>query len=434
MSALTVELGVDCPLISTQSISKRLVEVTVRAAADSGRSESRRRLPLNLAIVIDRSGSMSEARKLEYVKQAAEYVLGLLTEQDRVALVAYDDSIQLLSPSIAVTAAERQRLTQAVRALYTGGSTALFDGWLRGADEVARGLAESGSSSGSINRVLLLTDGLANVGETRQEVLEGHAAALAARGVSTSTFGVGAQFNQFLLEGMARSGSGTYHFIEHPQQIPQLFATELNELLSVVARDAELRISAPETGGASLALFGELNHAKEGAYGVRIPLGNLYAGQQREFYLEALTPPPVAAGSGEQSLVLRAQVSGVDADGASIRSSHELALRYAPDAQVNAAKPDEALQQRSAKVQMAAAETEALRLTEAGRGKDAAKRLRTEVQKLENIMPAPAAAEFREVAERMEQDAMAPMERKQRHSAAYQRQMSRPERGEDDSK
>ena len=96
------------------------------------------------------------------------------------------------------------------------------------------------SSSSGVNRTLLLTDGLANIGITDPAELERHASELRQRGVATSTFGVGADFDERLLQAMADAGGGHFYFIESAAQIRDHMTSEVGESLDVVARGVEL--------------------------------------------------------------------------------------------------------------------------------------------------------------------------------------------------
>ncbi|MGH8545902.1 MAG: vWA domain-containing protein, partial [Gammaproteobacteria bacterium] len=119
------------------------------------------------------------------------------------------------------------------------GTTALAEGWFRGAEQVALHQDER-----CVNRVLLLTDGLANVGVTDPDQLEAHAE-LHRRGIQTTTFGVGADFDEALLERIALAGGGNFYFIEDAKQIPDFLTSELGEILEVVARDVAIEFQTP---------------------------------------------------------------------------------------------------------------------------------------------------------------------------------------------
>ncbi len=121
------------------------------------------------------------------------------------------------------------------------GSTNLSEGWLRGCEQLARHQLEQG-----VNRCLLLTDGLANVGETNPAALATHAAELRARGISTSTFGVGNDFDERLLQELADAGGGHFYYIADAPQIRDAITSEVGETLEIVARDVKLEITARE--------------------------------------------------------------------------------------------------------------------------------------------------------------------------------------------
>src|SRR5262249_38130669 len=159
-----------------------------------------------------------------------------LDERDRIAIVAYDDQITVLSRSEPLTTQIRSNLKARVMELQPGGLTDLSGGWLEGCREIASHQLPTG-----VNRALLLTDGLANRGIADIEELIHHARELRRRGVSTSTFGVGLGFNEQLLEALATQGGGHFYYIERPDQMSELFRRELGELLTVVAREAFLR-------------------------------------------------------------------------------------------------------------------------------------------------------------------------------------------------
>ena len=223
------------------------------------------RPPLNLALVLDRSGSMG-GQKMEYARQAAAFAVDQLRGEDRVSVVAFDDRVETVVAS--TPASDKARLKAGIAGINVRGSTALHAGWVEGGLQVSAHL-----ETGHLNRVILFTDGQANVGETRPDAIANDVHGLATRGVSTSTLGIGADYNEDLLEAMARSGDGNYYFIESPNQLPSLFAAELRGLLATLGRTVSLGLE-PGPGVAILEVYNELERNKYG----RLQLPNLLAG------------------------------------------------------------------------------------------------------------------------------------------------------------
>ena len=205
------------------------------------------RLPLNVALVIDRSGSMGDG-KLDEAKRCAHDFLCRMSGKDRVAVVVYDTHVQTLLPLTTVDAA-RMQIKQLLAQVETGGYTALHEGWLRGAELLAPHAGRT-----AVNHVVLLTDGQANRGLTDVSEICAQVGALAAAGVTTTTVGLGADFNEELLTAMATAGRGRAHYGERAVDLAETFESEIGLLSHLQWRDVRvsLRGAAPHTSQVQL--------------------------------------------------------------------------------------------------------------------------------------------------------------------------------------
>jgi Ca-activated chloride channel family protein len=206
------------------------------------------RTPLNISIVIDRSGSMQGDRLL-YAKKAAQFVVDQLDEHDYISIVTYEDGVQVVSSSAKVK--NKTALKNAIEKISTDGSTNLSGGLEEGYKQV-----KSTYQKGFVNRVLLLSDGRANKGITNMTELNKIAEIQNQQeGITLSTFGVGLGYNENLMQGLADNGSGNYYFIETPEDVAKIFNKELNGLLSTVAQNLVLKVKLPQ-GTTFSKLFG----------------------------------------------------------------------------------------------------------------------------------------------------------------------------------
>ena len=211
---------------------KVVMQIVVKADAAP---QAAGRAALNVALVIDRSGSMRGA-KLDRVKEASRLVVDHLGPQDRLALVTYDDHIDTLVPSAPVV--NKDTVRKRIGEVTSRGCTNLSGGWQRGEEQVRENLVQGG-----VNRVLLLTDGLPNAGVTSHEQLVEMARVFNTENhVATTTIGVGEDFDEDLLRQLADAGGGNFFFIEKPDQAPAIFKEELGELLTLVGQDLKLTL------------------------------------------------------------------------------------------------------------------------------------------------------------------------------------------------
>ena len=402
------QMNVDRDLVALGVPSERILEIRVQSPVSVDQNE---RPHLNLALVLDRSGSMG-GDKLDYVKQAARHVLNLLQEQDSVALIAYDDEINLLSPSIKVTSINRTEITRRIAQLEPGGSTNLSGGWLAGCQEAA-----SAAQEGTINRTLLLTDGLANAGIIDLEELAQHAKELSRRGISTSTFGVGEGFNEHLLEAMSNQGGGNFYYIDTPKAIPDLFLREFKELAAVTASEVEISLTFPSNWVLQVP-GGWRTQFSEGK--LRIFLGNLVSGQTQEIYIKLVVPATRNLGE----MVLTASVTGKAENGLQVENQTQVIVRSVEQAEVEAAPQRQEIVKRFTLVYLAEIATEALKLERHGEREKASQLLIKTIAEYHVFMSPVEIDKFQNMAERMKHG-MDERDRKQSHYTSYNQKRGR---------
>jgi Ca-activated chloride channel family protein len=241
------------------------------------------RQPLNIALVIDRSGSMREEGKLVRAQEAATRLIDRLGPGDRLALVQYDDTAQTVVPSVLVDREGKARLHAAVAALTPGGSTNLHGGLSLGRDQVQRSMA-----AGQVSRVILLSDGLANAGESSPTVIADTARAAADQGVRITAVGVGIDYNEDLMEAIAESGRGHYYYVHDAAALEPVLAGELASAQATVAAQVELRLR-PACAGVELGEALGYETRREGDALV-IPMADLAAGDARRLIVSLKVP------------------------------------------------------------------------------------------------------------------------------------------------
>ncbi len=225
-----------------------LVRLVAPAQPVTENSESAQRAPLDLALVIDRSGSMSGDPLKAALESSVRIIQGLRSD-DRIAVVAFDDHVQVVQPLVAI--GDAHDLVNRVRLIESGGSTALFDGWQEGVKQLAPFVKKE-----RIARVILLTDGQANHGLVDEAKIFEHVAKAAGAGITTSTVGLGHGFNETLLTGMAKAGEGAANFGQTADDLSEAFEEQFAILSNSFLRQVKITVQ----GGSDVQarLLGEL--------------------------------------------------------------------------------------------------------------------------------------------------------------------------------
>ncbi|MGZ3950299.1 MAG: vWA domain-containing protein [Flavisolibacter sp.] len=223
------------------------------------------RIPLNISVVIDRSGSM-QGIKLGYAKRAAKNIIEQLNADDIVSVVIYDNDIDTIQGPVHVI--DKEKIKSKIDMIVARASTNLWGGTEQGYSFVNRNFGP-----GFVNRVLLISDGNANVGITDSTLIRIKVQKYKDdKGISLSTFGVGLDYNETLMTDMAETGAGNYYFIDAPNKMTSMFNNELNGLLNVAAQDAELKITVPK--GVTIVKCYPLKYQQDGNE-IRVKLRDL---------------------------------------------------------------------------------------------------------------------------------------------------------------
>lgn len=302
----------------TKTQSKMFVEMDLLPVKNIGG----KKLPLNLSIVIDRSGSMLEEGKLEYVKEAVSYFVDKLGDDDTLSIVTYSDNVQVLVEQNPILSDEtiKEKLTR----VHGGGWTNLSGGLEEGFRQVI-----SRSDEGEINRILLLSDGLANRGITDISGLSELAGDIVKKDISITTIGVGADYDEDILRAISEEAVGNYYYIAKPTEIPDIYEGELVSLFNTVATDAKLSIRL--TNGARLGNIFGYDYETVGNNIHTVELGSLTAGVDRWVVMELFVPYSEEKGEVNFGTVWLGYEDITEGAGEEIEYSEDISIEYTDD-------------------------------------------------------------------------------------------------------
>jgi len=356
--------------------------------------EESARTPANIALVIDKSGSMHGA-KIEDAREAALMALGRLTGDDTLAVVAFNDMIDIVLP--ATPADDLPNMRRAIRDIRAGGRTALYAGVETGIDEVLNFLDPY-----AVNRVILLSDGLANVGPTSPDRIAALGRDAAGEGISITTIGLGLGYNEDLMTRLALSSDGNHAFVEHPDDLVGIFNQEFGDVFSVVGQGAEVEIDFPD-GIKPLRALGR--PAEIDDQNVTFDLRQIYGGQDKYLLVEV-----EITGDSARDVLQAAQIAVSYTDMATKDAAtleKDLTLTFSDNAEkIEASRNKDVLSAASRQIATARSE-EAVKLRDSGRIEEAKKLLQDNAAYLKEQARALAAPSLEGLAEEQARDAEA---------------------------
>jgi Ca-activated chloride channel family protein len=302
---------------------------------------------------------MRDENKLTSVKQAAIALVNRLRPEDRLAIVSYNTQTKVVLPSSPVRMEQEARwLIQALRA---DGGTNLGAGLIEGYHQL-----REFASPRTINRVLLLSDGKANVGITSSAELSRIALQEADTGISLSTFGVGLDFNEDLLAALSESGRGMYYFIDRPESMEAILAKEFHSVERLVAADIQVTVTLGQD------MFIEqvfANSYQVNGNRVAVRFGDLAAGERRRMQVR-FQPRQRAPGAVDNAASI--QVSYTHPGGKGSGSlSQSMGIAYIKSQQAVAENLDQEVAERSAVFEANLARKEAAQAFDRGEKKQA---------------------------------------------------------------
>ena len=254
-----------------------------------------KRAPVNVAIVIDRSGSM-RGDKLAHAKQAAIMAINLMGADDIVSVVAYSDKVDVVVPATRLT--RKSGIIDKIEGLRSHGMTALYAGVRAGADELRKFLERN-----QVNRVVLLSDGLANVGPRTPEELGAYGRKLVQDGIAVTTIGLGLGYNEDLMAKLAYNSDGNHAFVEKASELVKVFEQEFGDVLSVVAQGVEVTITC-HVNVRPVRVLGR--KAQITGNRITLKMNQIYGAQEKYVVVELEVPKSAARG--------KAHVADVEVD------------------------------------------------------------------------------------------------------------------------
>jgi Ca-activated chloride channel homolog len=320
---------------------------------------SARHTPINLALVIDHSGSM-EGAKIEKARQAACIAIDQLKPTDTFSLVQFDDQVDVLIPAQPVE--DKERLKEIVNRIEPGGSTALYAGVQEGAHQLRKYFDEK-----NVNRVILVSDGIANVGPSSPGELAELGRSLREEGSSVSTVGLGDDYNEDVMASIAEASGANYYYVKDAEKLPDVFEEELGQVKNAVAQDLVIIVEVPD-GVEPIEIVGMPEVHFEGNKAT-VRLGSFYASQRRDILVRCRVKSP----QGETAEIGRAHIAyTAPGDGRKCESDASGSVKFTDQKDVAAKSVNADVETQVALTENSAARGRALELQDAGKLQEAA--------------------------------------------------------------
>ena len=389
-----------------QNIAVKISLAGIKPEKADNERDGAERPAINLAIVIDRSGSM-QGDRIVVARQAAIEAVNALGDRDIVSVITFANSASVLVA--AQSAANKESIISKIRRIEASGGTAIFEGVSLAQDELGKFLSKD-----RVNRMILLSDGQANIGPSSPDELGRLGAVLRKHDISASTIGLGLDYNEDLMTRLAGKSDGNSYFAKNASDLPPIFAAELKDALSVVAQSVKLRVEF-ENGTLPTEILGR--EGRIDGNSVILDFNQIYGGQEKFVIVNATVP---AGEPAQTRQIARARATYFNPfNERETVASATGRIRYSADAGVVEKSADIAVQKDLLLLENAIALERAIELNDAGRNADAAKLMNDNAARMRsfgelNYMPSvvESAARQERAAEATKAAPMTPSSRK----------------------
>lgn len=318
----------------------------------AGTAPDARRPRINLALVVDTSGSM-EGEAIEQAREASRSLLDQMRPGDRLAVVTFDSRTEVLLPSTEIDGGRLDELRDRIGQMVARGTTDLAGGLRLGLEEVVRHYDATG-----INRVVLLSDGVPNDASTVAALSQ----AAGERHIAITALGLGLEYDETLLASIAQSSGGRFHFIEEPSAVAAVFRDEVLRLERMVARAAVVEI----TPGPGVTLDGVVAGQWSGSgSAIRVAIGDIAEGEVRDI-LVRLRVNPRRAGSSIEAIDATMSFDDALEEAGRLERRLYLGARATEDEAELAAGRDASVERDAARLMAAAQTVQAIEIARAG--------------------------------------------------------------------
>ena len=312
-SPVTVEVGADTPAVISGRTHTVRARVLLKPVVPAGN-----RAPIAVALVIDKSGSMQEDGKIENAKRGALEALKMLDARDIAAVVVYDTKPAVLIKARAVN--ETALFAKSISRIKAGGNTALYDGVRIGAGEIERFL-----ESGYVPRIILLSDGLANVGPSSVRELASLGRSLSGRGITITTIGLGLDYDEDLMTAVAAASGGNSYFARTRDRLEDIFRRDIQDAVALTCRDVRITLSCEGDFLPIRSMGRESTATDKDAKEIVVDIGNLYGAEKYAiFEFEA---PAVEAARVMKACVIRVEYTDA-VTGAAVKMESGFDIEY----------------------------------------------------------------------------------------------------------